>query len=64
MADRHSATPAQVALAWLMQAPGITAPIASGTSPGQVRELTEAMDLQLTADDVAELQAPTPTKAA
>ena len=57
VADRHSATPAQVALAWLMQAPGITAPIASGTSPGQVQELAEAMDLQLTAEDVQELQA-------
>ncbi|RZK43292.1 MAG: aldo/keto reductase [Hymenobacter sp.] len=63
VADRHSATQAQVALAWLMQAPGITAPIASGTSPGQVQELTEAMALQLTADDVAELQVPTPAKA-
>lgn len=57
VADRHAATPAQVALAWLMQAPGITAPIASGTSPGQITELTEAMSLQLTAEDVAALQA-------
>ncbi|MVN78257.1 aldo/keto reductase [Hymenobacter sp. HMF4947] len=64
VADRHSATQAQVALAWLMQAPGITAPIASGTSPGQVQELVEAMDLQLTTADVAELQVPEPAKAA
>ncbi|MGI4884586.1 MAG: aldo/keto reductase [Janthinobacterium lividum] len=56
VADRHSATQAQVALAWLMQAPGITAPIASGTSPGQVTELTAAMNLPLTAADVAALQ--------
>ena len=56
VADRQSATPAQVALAWLMQAPGITAPIASGTSPGQVQELAEAMSLQLSAEDVKELQ--------
>jgi len=53
---RHGVNQAQVALAWLMQAPGITAPIASATSPGQVRELTKAMDLQLSADDAAELQ--------
>ena len=56
VAGRHAATPAQVALAWLMQAPGVTAPIASGTSPGQVMELTKAMNLQLTAADAAELQ--------
>jgi aryl-alcohol dehydrogenase-like predicted oxidoreductase len=57
VADTHSATLAQVALAWLMQAPGITAPIASATSPGQVTELLEATELQLTAADVALLQA-------
>ena len=57
VADTHAATLAQVALAWLMQAPGITAPIASATSPGQATELLEATELQLTAADVAALQA-------
>jgi len=56
VADRHGISQAQVALAWLMQAPGITAPIASGTSVQQVQELTKAMDVQLSAADVAELQ--------
>ena len=64
VADTHSATLAQVALAWLMQAPGITAPIASATSPGQIKELLEAMALQLTAEDVAALQAARPVAAA
>lgn len=57
VADTHSATLSQVALAWLMQAPGITAPIASASSPGQVTELLEALELQLTAADLATLQA-------
>ncbi|GAB3637062.1 aldo/keto reductase [Hymenobacter arcticus] len=56
VADRHGISQAQVALAWLMQAPGITAPIASGTSAQQVQELTKAMDVQLSTADVAELQ--------
>ena len=56
VAARHAATPAQVALAWLMQAPGITAPIASSTSVTQVQELLKAMDVQLTPADVTELQ--------
>jgi aryl-alcohol dehydrogenase-like predicted oxidoreductase len=56
VADRHGISQAQVALAWLMQAPGITAPIASGTSVAQVQELTKAMAVQLSAADVAELQ--------
>jgi aryl-alcohol dehydrogenase-like predicted oxidoreductase len=56
VADRHGISQAQVALAWLMQAPGITAPIASGTSVAQVQELTKAMAVQLSAADVAALQ--------
>ncbi|GAB3587266.1 aldo/keto reductase [Hymenobacter daeguensis] len=63
VADTHSATLAQVALAWLMQAPGITAPIASATSPGQTTELLEATALQLTADDIAALEQPHAVKA-
>lgn len=52
VAARHQATPSQVALAWLMQAPGITAPIASGTSAAQIQELLKATELQLSEDDV------------
>lgn len=61
VADRHQATPAQVALAWLMQAPAVTAPIASATSVGQVTELLEATELRLTAEDLQTLeQTPAP----
>jgi aryl-alcohol dehydrogenase-like predicted oxidoreductase len=55
VADRHGISQAQVALAWLMQAPGITAPIASGTSVAQVQELIKALYVKLSPDDVAEL---------
>jgi aryl-alcohol dehydrogenase-like predicted oxidoreductase len=55
VAERHGISQAQVALAWLMQAPGITAPIASGTSVAQVQELTKALEVQLSSADVAEL---------
>ena len=64
VSKRHGVNQAQVALAWLMQAPGITAPIASATSAAQVQELLKAMDVALTAADVAELQGPTPANAA
>ena len=43
----HGATPAQVALAWLMARPGVTAAIASATNLKQLRELIEATTLQL-----------------
>ncbi|GAA3917864.1 aldo/keto reductase [Hymenobacter algoricola] len=55
VAARRQATPAQVALAWLMAQPGLTAPIASATSPGQVTELLQAAELRLTPDDLQAL---------
>lgn len=55
IASAHKATPAQVALAWLIARPGIIAPIASATSVGQLRELTGAADLSLVPDEIAAL---------
>ena len=52
---RHNATPAQVALAWLMARPGVTAPIASATTAAQLKELAPAAALSLTAEDITEL---------
>jgi len=52
---RLGATPAQVALAWIMAKPAIAAPIASATSAEQVRELMGALRLDLSADDVSAL---------
>jgi aryl-alcohol dehydrogenase-like predicted oxidoreductase len=54
---RHGVKPAEVALAWLIQRPGVTAPIASATSPSQVESLVAAANLGLGAADVAELDA-------
>src|SRR5262249_40570320 len=53
VAQRHHVTIAQVALAWLIAHPGITAPIASATSVEQTRELLGALDVKLTAEDLA-----------
>jgi aryl-alcohol dehydrogenase-like predicted oxidoreductase len=47
LAEKHQATPAQVALAWLMARPSITAPIASATSVDQLDDLARATQLQL-----------------
>ena len=52
-AERFKATPAQVALAWQMARPGITAPIASATSVAQWQELAGAARLQLDAATIA-----------
>ena len=55
IAAAHKATPSQVALAWLIARPGITAPIASATSVEQLHELFGAATLSLTSDEIAAL---------
>ncbi|MRX49971.1 aldo/keto reductase [Paracoccus sp. S-4012] len=51
------AAPAQVALAWLMSRPGLTAPIASATSLEQLDEILGAVDVTLPADALERLDA-------
>ena len=57
VAAAHGATPAQVALAWLMQRPSISCAIASATSPDQVAEIMGAVGLELTDAEWAKLDA-------
>jgi aryl-alcohol dehydrogenase-like predicted oxidoreductase len=47
VAEQYEATPGEVALAWLAEQPGITAPIASATNEQQVEELAKAATLRL-----------------
>ncbi len=49
------AAPAEIALAWLMAKPAVTAPIASATSLAQLASLTKAAALTLSADQMAAL---------
>lgn len=55
VACRHASTIAQVALAWLIARPGVTAPIVSATSIAQLRELAAARTLLLSKADIAAL---------
>ena len=55
VAAGHKAKPAEVALAWVMARPGVTAPIASATSVEQVASLVRATELKLTPADMAAL---------
>ena len=52
VASQHNANPAQVALAWLMHRPSITAPIASATNLDQLHDLVNAAGLKLTEKDI------------
>ncbi len=55
VAARYGATPAQVALAWLVVRPGLTAPIASATTTAQLDELIGATRLNLDRDAIEAL---------
>jgi aryl-alcohol dehydrogenase-like predicted oxidoreductase len=52
---RHGAKPAEVALAWQMRKPAVTAPIASATTRAHVESFARAAGLKLSADDMAAL---------
>jgi aryl-alcohol dehydrogenase-like predicted oxidoreductase len=47
VSNNYTATPAAVALAWVIARPSVTAPIASATSIGQLQELAKAVTLKL-----------------
>ena len=49
---------AQVALAWLLHKPGVTAPIVGATKLGHVADALAAEDLRLTEDEIRRLEEP------
>jgi 1-deoxyxylulose-5-phosphate synthase len=58
VAKARDVPPAQVALAWLLQRPGVTAPIVGATKPGHLSDALAAEQLELSADEVAQLEEP------
>ena len=55
VAQKNEATSAQVALAWLLAQPGVTAPIVSATSTEQLADTLKAATLTLSDENLAEL---------
>ncbi|CAN5143333.1 aldo/keto reductase [soil metagenome] len=55
IADRLGVTLAQLALAWVVHQPGVTAAIAGSRSAGHVRDNAAAGDVELDADDLGEI---------
>jgi len=48
----------QVALAWVLQVPGVTAPIVGATKPAHLEDAIASLELELTEDDVRRLEEP------
>lgn len=55
VAAKHRATPAKVALAWVMAQPSIIAPIVSATNLDQLNDLISSVDLKLDRDSIDQL---------
>ena len=45
-------------VAWVLQAPAMTAPIIGATKAEQLKELVAGVDLKLTAEEVGEMEKP------
>lgn len=58
VAAAREVPPAQVALAWLLGRPGVTAPIVGATKPDHLADALAAESLSLTDDEVARLEEP------
>jgi aryl-alcohol dehydrogenase-like predicted oxidoreductase len=56
LAERRGASPAQIALAWLLHQPGVTAPIVGASKIEQLEEAVAAVDLTLSEAERRELE--------
>jgi aryl-alcohol dehydrogenase-like predicted oxidoreductase len=58
IAAARSVPPAQLALAWLLHKPGVSAPIVGATKLEQLEDALAAAELELSAEEVALLEEP------
>lgn len=58
LADRMGYSPAQIALAWLLHKTGITSPIIGASKMDQLDESIQALEINLTEEDISFLEQP------
>jgi aryl-alcohol dehydrogenase-like predicted oxidoreductase len=58
VSQKRGAAQAQVALAWLLQKPAVTAPIVGATKPHHLDDAVKAVELKLTAEEIKSLEEP------
>ena len=58
VAEARNVSPAQIALAWVLQKPGITAPIIGASKSHHLDQALGALEITLTADEIEALEAP------
>ncbi|WP_329536902.1 aldo/keto reductase (plasmid) [Streptomyces sp. NBC_01450] len=58
VAAEHGLPPARIALAWLLRRPAVDAPIVGATKPHHIDDAAAALEVTLSDDDIARLEAP------
>ncbi|MEO9339668.1 aldo/keto reductase [Mesorhizobium sp. SB112] len=58
LAEKRDVKPAQIALAWLLDNPAVTAPIIGATKPHHIEDALGALDIELSADERQFLEEP------
>jgi aryl-alcohol dehydrogenase (NADP+) len=58
IADERGVTRTQVALAWQFSKPAVTAPIIGATKPSHLTDALAALEVELSADEIARIEAP------
>jgi len=58
IAERRGVRPAQIATAWVLQAPGVTAPIIGASKLYQLEEAVAALEITLTPEEIKQLEEP------
>ncbi len=58
LARKRDVSPSQIALAWLLHKPGVTAPVIGSTKMSHLEEAVGALDVALDADEMASLEEP------
>jgi aryl-alcohol dehydrogenase (NADP+) len=56
VAQERGVSPAQIALAWVLNKPYVTAPIVGATKPHHLEEALAAMEIKLTPNEIARLE--------
>jgi aryl-alcohol dehydrogenase-like predicted oxidoreductase len=58
VADKRGVAPARIALAWLLSKPAVSAPIVGATKIAHLDDAVAAVDVTLTPEEIAQLEAP------
>jgi aryl-alcohol dehydrogenase-like predicted oxidoreductase len=58
LAAQRDVKPAQIALAWIMQKPAVSAPIVGASKLSQLEDALDALQLKLTPEEIARLEEP------